>query len=101
MIATGSYVGIEEFITGIEDDSKLGFKIENFSMKSSSENGGEVQATFVCKDITIQGISNNNSSSSSTTDRADTKDPTNPSGTEQNTTTTQVDTTDGNNNIVK
>lgn len=99
--ATGSYVGIEEFITGIEDDSKLGFKIENFSMKSSSENGGEVQATFVCKDITIQGISNNNSSSSSTTDRADTKDPTNPSGTEQNTTTTQVDTTDGNNNIVK
>lgn len=99
--ATGSYVGIEEFITGIEDDSKLGFKIENFSMKSSSENGGEVQATFVCKDITIQGISNNNSSSSSTTDRADTTDPTNSSGTEQNTTTTQVDTTDGNNNIVK
>ena len=99
--ATGSYVGIEEFITGIEDDSKLGFKIENFSMKSSSENGGEVQATFVCKDITIQGISNNNSSSSSTTDRADTTNPTNSSGTEQNTTTTQVDTTDGNNNIVK
>lgn len=99
--ATGSYVGIEEFITGIEDDSKLGFKIENFSMKSSSENGGEVQATFVCKDITIQGISNNNSSSSSTTDRADTTNPTNSSGTEQNTTTTQVDTTDENNNIVK
>ena len=99
--ATGSYVGIEEFITGIEDDSKLGFKIENFSMKSSSENGGEVQATFVCKNITIQGISNNNSSSSSTTDRADTTNPTNSSGTEQNTTTTQVDTTDGNNNIVK
>lgn len=92
--ATGSYVGIEEFITGIEDDSKLGFKIENFSMISSSENGGEVQATFVCKDITIQGISNNSSSTSSTIDRTDTT--TTHDGLEQNNTIT-----DENNNTVK
>ena len=57
--ATGTYVGIEEFITDIEDDSKLGFKIENFKMTASSENGSEVQATFTCKDITIKGISSN------------------------------------------
>lgn len=57
--ATGTYVGIEEFITDIEDDSKLGFKIENFKMTSSSESGNTVQATFVCKDITIEGISTN------------------------------------------
>lgn len=58
--ATGSYVGIEEFITDIEDDSKLGFKIEDFKMSASSENGSEVQATFTCKDIRINGISSNN-----------------------------------------
>lgn len=88
--ATGSYVGIEEFITGIEDDSKLGFKIENFSMTSSSENGGEVQATFVCKDIKIQGISN----STVTTTTTDT--------TNTNTnTTTQVDSSSEQNNTVK
>ena len=64
--ATGSYTGIEEFITGIEDDSKLGFKIENFSMSASSESGDQLEATFVCKDITIQGIDSTTSSSVTT-----------------------------------
>lgn len=70
--ATGSYVGIEEFITDIEDDSRLGYKIEEFKMNSSSENGDTVQATFVCKDIKIEGISSNSSSSSTTTDMTNT-----------------------------
>ncbi len=64
--ATGSYTGIEEFITGIEDDSKLGFKIEDFSMVASSESGDQLEATFVCKDITIQGIDSTTSSSVTT-----------------------------------
>lgn len=64
--ATGSYTGIEEFITGIEDDSKLGFKIENFSMSASSESGDQLEATFACKDITIQGIDSTTSSSVTT-----------------------------------
>lgn len=58
--AIGPYIGIEEFITHIEDDSKLGFKIENFKMIASSENGNTVQATFTCRDISIEGISTNN-----------------------------------------
>ena len=50
--ATGTYTGIEEFITDIEDDSKLGFKIEDFSMTATSgSNGEQVEATFVCKNI--------------------------------------------------
>ena len=57
--ATGPYVGIEEFITNIEDDSKLGFKIEDFKMITSSESKNTVQASFVCKDISIGGISSN------------------------------------------
>lgn len=72
--AIGSYVGIEEFITHIEDDSELGFKIEDFKMISAEDSDGLdqnqnnkeesirknrnlVQATFVCKGISIKGIS--------------------------------------------
>ncbi len=56
---TGGYAQIEEFITDIEDDSKLGYKIEEFKMIASSENGSVVQSTFVCKDIRISGITSN------------------------------------------
>lgn len=88
--AKGTYTGIEEFITGIEDDTKLGFKIENFSMSSSSENGNQVQATFVCKDIKIQGISD---SAISTTDTGTTSGNT----TSENTTSEKVDSSAKNN----
>lgn len=57
--ATGGYVNITEFIQDIEDDSKLGFKIEEFRMLASSEGTNTLQATFTCKDIKITGISNN------------------------------------------
>ena len=52
---TGQYVNIIEFISDIEDDETLGFKIENFKMVGDANNN--VKATFVCKDITIIGIS--------------------------------------------
>lgn len=52
----GGYINIAEFIRAIEDDSKLGFKIEEFSMKAGSSTS-DLQATFVCKDIPIEGIS--------------------------------------------
>jgi hypothetical protein len=54
--ATGSYIGITDFISDIEDDSSLGFKIEEFKMVPSGNNN-ELQATFTCKEITIKGIS--------------------------------------------
>lgn len=52
--ATGTYVGITEFISDIENDSKLGFKIETFKMVP---NGSKLQATFTCNSITILDIS--------------------------------------------
>ena len=64
--AVGSYVGIEEFITDIEDDSELGFKIENFKMIPSSEKTSVVEATFDCTSIKIRGISSASSSSTAT-----------------------------------
>ena len=52
--ATGGYVQIEDFISSIENDSTLGFKIEEFKMVPS---GNDLQATFVCKDIPIKKVS--------------------------------------------
>ena len=48
--ASGSYICITDFISAIENDSTLGFKIEDFKMIPS---GSELQATFTCKDISI------------------------------------------------
>ena len=50
---TGSYIGIINYITAIEDDSDLSFRIENF--KISSENTEEVlTATFTVSNINIK-----------------------------------------------
>lgn len=51
--ATGSYISITDFISAIENDSTLGFKIEEFKMVPS---GNTLQATFVCKDIAIEEV---------------------------------------------
>ena len=51
----GQYVNIIEFISDIEDDETLGFRIEDFKMVGADVNN--VKATFVCKDIAIIGIS--------------------------------------------
>ena len=54
--ATGSYISITDFISAIENDSTLGFKIEEFRM-TPMQNSEDLQATFVCKDITIKDVS--------------------------------------------
>lgn len=71
---TGAYVNITNFIYEIENDSKLGFKIDEFKMNSS---GDTLTATFSCKEVPIkvgsidQATSNNQGGttpSESTTD---------------------------------
>jgi len=52
---TGEYLGITNFLYDIENDSELGFKIENFNITSGTEEQGLV-ATFTCKNITVNGI---------------------------------------------
>ncbi len=52
---TGSYVGVSLYISDLEDDSELGFRIENFKM-TPVDGGASVKATFETKDIAIQGI---------------------------------------------
>ena len=62
--ATGSYISITDFISAIENDSTLGFKIEEFKMAPS---GNDLQATFVCKDIPIKQVSSTTTVTQSTT----------------------------------
>lgn len=52
----GSYISITDFISDIENDSTLGFKIEEFKMQPSTS-GEDLQATFVCKDVSIKDVS--------------------------------------------
>lgn len=54
---TGSYISITDFISDIENDSTLGFKIEEFKMEPNGDNTGELKATFLCKDIEIKDVS--------------------------------------------
>lgn len=56
--ATGSYISITDFISAIENDSMLGFKIEEFKM-SPSGTTETLQASFVCKNIAIKEFSTN------------------------------------------
>lgn len=50
----GSYISIIDFISDIENDSTLGFKIEQFKMLPD---GNNLQATFTCREIAIKEVS--------------------------------------------
>lgn len=49
---TGDYRAIINFISSIEDDSQLGFRIENFKILPGTENAR--QATFVARNVRIK-----------------------------------------------
>lgn len=100
---TGSYISITDFISDIENDSSLGFKIEEFKMLPG--NGSDLEATFVCKDITIKDLSQatitqnndtnnandvNNTNSANDTNATNTANNTNTSNTANSTNTTNT-----------
>lgn len=107
---TGSYVGITDFIYAIENDSKLGFKIDNFIMtqntettttSSSKTNGtanskvAEVKATFSCDEvgINIQSIEKQTvTQSQNTTNTTNTTKTTSSSSAKSNTTSSTTST---------
>ena len=61
----GTYVGATDFIYDIENDSKLGFKIDNFKMTANTNT--EITATFTCQDIPLS-IGNMENTTQNTTD---------------------------------
>lgn len=91
---TGEYVAITDFIYDIENDSKLGFKIDEFQMTSGGD--GAVAATFSCKEIPINVGTIDTSTSSGTTSGTGTTNTTGTSNTTSNTSTTNTTGTTNN-----
>lgn len=89
----GSYNSVIEFITAVEDDSKLGFRIRNFKLIPG---GGYLQATFLVTNVKIkqENVSSSNAQSSSTTSQqGSTTQNTTTSGNAAQNTTSQGNTT--------
>lgn len=87
---TGNYVNITDFIYDIENDSRLGFRIDDFSMGMS---GNELLATFSCKEISlnvgqIEGETKNTSTENSSDEKTNTN-----TNTQNNTNTINSNTT--------
>lgn len=65
---TGQYIGIIEFVSELEDDDKLNFKIENFKMVKNDSN---LMATFTVRNIRIKAETiSNNSTEQTTTEKS-------------------------------
>lgn len=86
----GDYISILEFVSDIENDSELGFKIEQFKMSpmAMKDEDGHLQASFVCKDIAIEDISQLGGGTPTTT--VDTTTPTTNTTTNDTTVTTNT-----------
>ncbi len=73
---TGSYVGISEFISSLEKDSSLNFKIENFKLVPTTQSTETLQSTFVVKAINVKVdrrvTSSNASNTNTNTNTSDT-----------------------------
>lgn len=101
---TGSYISILDFISAIENDSTLGFKIENFNMKPTST-GETLEANFTCRDIAIEKINNTvtrntNEVDGETNENTTTNATTNSTSTNSTTNTTNTTNT-SNSNVVR
>ena len=81
---SGNYIPITDFIYDLEDDSKLGFEISDFSL---SKGGDNLQATFVVKNVPINN-KNLTEITTSVTSNTDTDN----DGKETTTTNTSTDT---------
>ena len=93
--AVGKYPNVAEFIYAIENDSRLGFKIEDFSMTQYTleENSNLVQGKFTCKEIRIdiKSIDSENTGDSEETDTTEKN-----TNTTNNTTTNETNMTNSN-----
>ena len=96
----GSYINISEFVRSLEDDSTLGFKIDEFKLKPGTSDN-DLQATFVCKNIIILGVTQstvtkpneNNKDNTNTNNTTNTTNTTNNNANTTNTTNNNANTT--------
>lgn len=93
----GSYIGISDFIYSIENDTVLGFKVENFKLVP----GGStemLEGTFTCKNIEIENVSNTLASPTDTNVVQNGNNTTNTTGQTTTTQNTTVTTNNSGNN---
>ncbi len=66
---TGSYIAISNFVASIEEDSELGFRIEDFKLVPGSSEV-DLQATFITRNVKVktENVSNQNTTSESESD---------------------------------
>ena len=88
----GGYVNITDFIYDIENDSKLGFKIDNFKLSGTDT----LEATFVCQDIPINLGKLETTESVQPTKENDNSQQSNTTQQQTNTTNNTVDASTGN-----
>ena len=91
----GSYIAITDFISDIENDDTLGFKIEGFKMIPSGSDSN-LQATFVCKDIAIKEITSTTPVTSTSDETTNNTNNTTNSSNTTNTTNNTTNTTNSN-----
>lgn len=96
--ATGYYIPITNFISSIENDSRLGFRIENFKMVPADGSGSILTATFTVRNVRIkeENITSNTSANINSTDSNATNSQTN--NTVNNTTNNTTNTESTNTN---
>lgn len=97
---TGNYIAIINFITSIEDDSELGFRIENFKILPGTDTNGR-EATFIVRNVKIkqenitsnvttgQAQANNNSNTGNTNKESTNAENTNKENTNTENTNTE------------
>lgn len=86
----GNYVAIINFISAIENDSKLNFRVQNFKLVPYQQ--PVLRATFTVKNIGIEG----NNSSQAVTSTSETNTETNTQNTNDTNTVNQTNTEDTN-----
>ena len=98
----GEYINITNFIYDIENDSKLGFKIDDFKMSSGNQDN-MLSASFTCKEIpinvgTIDQPTSENTSSNTTSSNSTENTTNNTTNTSSDTNTVTNSTTNTNTN---
>lgn len=85
----GGYVNTSQFISDIENNSELNFRIYNFKMSGSGE---EVTSSFTIKNVNIESLLSTQTSNSTNTNAANTIN----NGTDNNNNTNTTSTTENN-----
>lgn len=75
-VVTGAYVPITDFISSIENDQSLGFRIENFKL-IPNDNNNPLQGSFTVRDVAIDIDSAAQQTESRNTKNKDTNNTTN------------------------